>query len=546
MKFHFTKLASIFVLAFTLILTGCGDDDNPTTPGNGADEVMIESISPTAAQVGSEVTITGTGFADTRSGNSVTFGGDAVATVVSASATELVVEVPQGAQDGAISVEVEGSTATSEQSFTVQGEVPSVYEDDLPGNKTIISKDETWSNDTTLTGPHYVLPGVTLTVEAGVTVSFEYHNNDADDVGTIITLPADDENFSEDRPSGRLVAQGDADNPVVFTSTRKEVASWGGIILAGEASNNIPGGRGEIEGLSSAVQYGADIDGGESFNDTDDSGVISYVQINYAGYSIAAGSELQSLTLYSVGSETQIDHVSIFRSVDDGIELFGGTVDVKYMAIVGAQDDTFDWDNGWTGRGQFWVGVQTLSANKGFENDGCATTDECRNYGNGPTSPQIYNVTIWGNDQANGETVYGLHLREQIEGEYKNIVITNFDKSGTDFYPIYVDEGDNTDDNLATNGDGTLTFGGNFAFNNANTSESLSYSADLGITYEDVMFTDAANYDFSLQSGSPALTGGATVPSDDFFTQVNFSGAVGESGSDDDWTAGASWIKWSD
>ncbi len=99
---------------------------------------------------------------------------------------------------------------------------------------------------------------------------------------------------------------------------------------------------------------------------------------------------------------------------------------------------------------------------------------------------------------------------------------------------------------MATNGDGTLTFGGNFAFNNANTSESLSYSADLGITYEDVMFTDAANYDFSLQSGSPALTGGVSVPNDDFFTQVNFSGGVGESGTDHDWTSGASWIKWSD
>jgi hypothetical protein len=626
MKFNLTKIASLFLLAFAIIVSGCSSDSdeaplavnslNPTsgtvgtevtingqsfapsagdntvtfagdasatvtsasesqlvvtvpegamtgpvtvavggqtasssqdfTVEEGQAELAFNSFSPKSGQVGSEVTITGAGFADTRSGNSVTFSGDAVATVVAASSTELTVEVPEDAQDGPISVEVDGNMVTSSESFTVEGEVPSIYENDLPGNKTIISRDETWSNDTTLTGPHYVLPGVTLMVEPGVTVSFEYHNDDADDVGTIITLPADDENFTEDRPSGRLVAEGNADNPIVFTSERKEVASWGGIILAGEASNNIPGGRGEIEGLSSAVQYGADTDGGESFNDADDSGVISYVQINYAGYSISAGSELQSLTLYSVGSETQIDHVSIFRSVDDGIELFGGTVDVKYMAIVGAQDDTFDWDNGWTGRGQFWVGVQTLPANKGFENDGCAATDECRDLGNGPTSPQIYNVTVWGNDQANGETVYGLHLREQIEGEYKNIVVSNFDKSGNDFHPFYIEEGDNTNDNLTTNGDGTLTLGGNFAFNNANTSEDLPYTNDLGITYADVMFNDAANYDFSLQSGSSALTGGVEVPSDDFFTPVTFSGGVGETGSEDDWTSGATWIKWSE
>src|SRR5699024_10570119 len=137
------------------------------------------------------------------------------------------------------------------------------------------------------------------------------------------------------------------------------VASWGGIILAGEASNNISGGLGEIEGLDQGVQYGADIASGESFNDADNSGRLSYVRIEYSGYSIADGSELHALTLYSVGSGTQLDHISIYQSVDDGVELFGGTVDIKYLVIQGAQDVAFDYDRGWTGRGQFCVGVQT-------------------------------------------------------------------------------------------------------------------------------------------------------------------------------------------
>ena len=521
---------------------------NDFTVEEGQAPLSVNSFSPSSAEVGEVITITGSGFADTRSGNSVIFSGNnAVATVVSATTTELEVEVPDNAEDGPITVEVGSESATSSESFTVQGEVPAVYENDLPGNKTIISKDQTWSSDTTIAGPHYVLPGVTLTVEPGVTVSFEYHNDNADEVGTIITLPADDENFSEDRSSGRLVAEGTETDPIVFTSTRKQVASWGGIILAGEASNNIPGGRGEIEGLSSAVQYGADTDGGESFNDQDDSGIISYVQINYAGYSISAGSELQSLTLYSVGNNTQIDHVSIFKSVDDGIELFGGTVDVKYLAIVGAQDDTFDYDNGWTGRGQFWLGVQTLPANKGFENDGCAQTDECGQYGNGPSSPQIYNATVFGNDQTNGETVYGLHLRENIEGEYNNVMVANFQKSGSDFHPIFVETGDNTDQKVGNQ----LTFAGNFTYNNTNDSQGLSYASDLNITeLSSDPFTNAdpanGNFDFSLKSGSDAATGGSQVPSDNFFTQVNFSGAVGVSGSADDWTTGATWIKWED
>lgn len=542
MKFYHNtkKMAGFFLLALTLLVAGCGDD-NPTG-GNGSDELAINSINPTSGMVGDAVTITGNGFSTSAEENAVTFTDGVTAEVTSASATELEVTVPDGAETGPITVEVDGESVTTSGNFVVntepEPEVPQEYQN-LPGNKNLIAEDKTWANDTTIAGPVYVLPGVTLTVEEGVTVEFEYHNNNAADVGTIITLPADDENFTEDRPSGRLVAQGSADNPIVFTSTRKQVASWGGIILAGEASNNVPGGRGEIEGLSEGVQYGADIDGGESFNDEDDSGILSYVQINYSGYSISDGSELQALTLYSVGSGTQIDHISIFRSVDDGIELFGGTVDVKYMAIVGAQDDTFDWDNGWTGRGQFWVGVQTLPANRGFENDGCATTSDCDG-GQGPTAPQIYNVTIWGNDTDNGETIYGVYLRELIEGAYNNIVVANFGKSTQ--YPIYVEEDDGSSDKVGNE----LTFGGNISWRNANAATTpLTY--DTGITeYEDdaPLFTNPEVYDFSLVSNSDALTEGVDIPSDDFFDQVDFSGAVGEGGSDYDWTTGANWIKW--
>ncbi len=411
-------------------------------------------------------------------------------------------------------------------------EIPAIYEN-LPGD--LIVGDETWSNDTTLTGPQFVIPGATLTVEEGVTVSFTYHNNVNSDVGTIITLPADESNFEEPQPSGQLIAVGTSTNPVVFTSERKQVASWGGIILAGEASNNVPGGIGDIEGLEQGVQYGADIDGGETFEDGDSSGRLSYVRIEYSGYSIADGSELQALTLYSVGSGTQIDHVNLFVSVDDGIELFGGTVDVKYLAVTGAQDDTFDYDQGWTGRGQFWVGVQTdgLPSNKGFENDGCADQADCDG-GNGPTSPQIYNVTIVGNGVSNGETIYGLHLREDIEGTYSNIIVTSFQKEIS--YPIYVDQEDGTVDNIGI----SLTFAGNIAFNNLNSGKSLPYYDMLGITVADPEFQDPENFNFALQEGSPALTSGVTPPDDGFFTQVPYSGAFGTS----DWTQEGTWVRW--
>ncbi|MDZ7771790.1 MAG: hypothetical protein U5K31_03495 [Balneolaceae bacterium] len=407
-------------------------------------------------------------------------------------------------------------------------EIPALYED-LPGEP--IAEDETWSNDTTLTGPRYVLPGVTLTVEEGVTVTFTYHNNVNANVGTIITLPGDDDNFREDRPSGRLVAEGTANNPIVFTSDRKQVASWGGIILAGEASNNVPGGFGEIEGLGQGVQYGVDLNDGETFRDGDDSGTLSYVRIEYSGYSISDGSELQALTLYSVGSGTQVDHISLFQTVDDGVELFGGTVDIKYLVAVGAADDSFDYDQGWTGRGQFWLGVQTTPSNRGFENDGCDDQADCDG-GNGATAPQIYNVTIYGNGQDNGENTYGLYLRESIEGEYKNIVIANFQKATG--YPIYVDEGDGTDGNVGQ----TLSFGGNISWNNADDGTGLPYYNQLGIEQVNPQFVDPAGFDFSLQAGSPALGGAADIPNDGFFDQVTYRGAFGT----DNW-ADATWVR---
>lgn len=539
MNNNFTKLASLFVLAFVLTFAGCGDDDPTGTDGNGNDDLAtpsISSFSPAYADFGQEVTITGENFASDAGDNTVTFAEGVEATVESASSTELTVTVPEGAVDGSISVETDGGSAESSESFAI---VPQVYQD-LPGNKTLITSDVTWSEDQTLSGPHFVLPGATLTVEPGVTVEFEYHNNDADEVGTIITLPGDASNYTNDRPSGRLVADGESDAPIVFTSTRKEVASWGGIIMAGEASNNVPGGLGEIEGLSDAVQFGVDLDGGESFKDDDDSGVLSYVQINYSGYSIAAGSELQALTTYSVGSGTQMDHISIFRSVDDGIEPFGGTHDIKYLVIVDAQDDTFDGDLGWTGRGQFWLGITTegTPSNRGWENDGCADTGDCDG-GNGPTEPKVYNATMWGNNADNGEEIYGMMLREDLAGTFSNNIIANY---GNAVVPIYV-ETDGTENNIGN----TLTFGGNFSYNNAsNDYSSLPYTLqDVGLTVIDSSpFTDAANFDFSLVDGSAPATGGVSLPDDSFYTQVEFSGAVGVKGSEHDWTTDAQWIKW--
>ncbi|HKJ33232.1 MAG TPA: IPT/TIG domain-containing protein [Balneolales bacterium] len=552
MKSNFTKMASLFVLALSIILSGCknGGGSKITGSSNNGGPVSITSITPTAGPAGTELTIKGENFSTNTSENTVTFAGNKTASVTSASATQLKVKVPDGAMTGAISVKVGTESVKSDHEFAV---APQVYAD-LPGNKTLITRDETWANDTTLAGPHYILPGVTLTVKEGVTVKFKYHNNNADEVGTLIALPGTWDAYKDGfHPSGRLVAKGLANNPVIFTSAKStpQVGDWGGIILCGNAVNNWPGGQGEIEGLSKAVQYGVNTNKHNFIND-DDSGVLSYVQINYTGYSIADGSELQALTPYSLGSKTQIDHISIFKSLDDGIEPFGGTVNFKYMVVIGAQDDGFDGDAGWRGHGQFYLAVETGPANRGMENDGCASGSydaTCQSVG--PSQFHVYNATVYSKvgGQTNGEIpMSGMMLREGLSGHYGNVILANLSNKLTTA-PIYL-ENDQTRKFLKS---GDLSFGGNIAYQDGDYSaafDTLGYTAQdldlLKVNSSTQLFTDASNYDFSLVAGSPATTHYEQVPGDPFYTQTNFSGAVGVKGSANDWTTGATWIKWQD
>lgn len=540
MKFNFSKTASAFILALAVIVTGCGDD---SPSGSDSDPLSVESISPTSGQVGDEVTITGTGFASNTDDNTVTFSGDASASITSASGTELVVTVPDGATTGPITVATGSESATS-SNFTIenggqQAEIPEPYAS-FPGTK--IASDETWSNDTTLVGPHFVLPGVTLTIEAGVEVTFEYHNGNDDEVGAIYTLASDSENFSEPRATAQLIAEGTANQPIVFTSTRNQINSWGGIIMTGRASNNIPGGQGTVEGIEQDIFYGADASG--NFNDTDNSGSLEYVRIEYAGYSINAGSELQSLTLYSIGSETNINHINLYGSSDDGIELFGGTVDIKYLVVYGADDDSFDYDQGWSGKGQFWLAVQRDGADQGFENDGCADEADC-DQGSGPGSPNISNATVVApKNTVSGKDNMGLKLREGLQGAYRNIIVSNFVGN-----PFFLDGEENANDDTYENyasGDIVLE---NFVLQNngpwASTDESrYSSSYEYAASNDPAdLFNNPGSYDYSLPSGSPYLSGGQ-VPSDSWFDNVPFRGAVGESGSEWDWVNEGIWVKW--
>ena len=399
-------------------------------------------------------------------------------------------------------------------------DIPQIYAS-LPG--TVISENTTWDTDQLLTGQYYVLPGVTLTITAGTEISFTYHNNDIDAVGAIITLPADAVNYDTPQPSGRLVAEGTANNPIVFTSGRatKEPGDWGGIVLAGEAVNNIAGGRGEVEGLPDAIQYGGT-------NDADNSGILKYVRIEYVGFSFVEGSELNGLSLYSVGSGTTLEYVQVYKCTDDGFEWFGGSVDAKYLISSFNDDDTFDMDEGWNGRGQFWLGVQTAGADNGFESDGVKTLGS-----GGETNPTLYNVTMVGLKQSGDskdaeDNNYGMRLREEFNGTLENFIITDFD--GLSFK---IEDDTRSIFPIGLSIDNTIVWD-NAGFANA------TDSTDFGAVTLDQNpgFTNAATYDFTVSS--PEI--GATPPSDGFFTSsATYIGAFGST----NWATGA-WVRWND
>jgi hypothetical protein len=165
----------------------------------------------------------------------------------------------------------------------------------------------------------------------------------------------------------RINAVGTASQPIIFTAranlegtvTDSSQGLWGGIILLGRApisdcNTQVPGGSATcqqiIEGTT-ASSYGGN-------SATDNSGTMRFVQIRYSGFSIAPGNELQGLTMGGVGNNTTIDRIQVHNSSDDGIEIFGGRVNAKYLALTGADDDSLDTDLGYRGTVQFVVAVQ--------------------------------------------------------------------------------------------------------------------------------------------------------------------------------------------
>lgn len=330
----------------------------------------------------------------------------------------------------------------------------------------------------------------------------------------------------------KIEAVGTKEKPVLFTSLKKKDrkrGEWGGLVLNGNAPiNPCKAGTPVCEAISEGIKEKEVKFGGN--NPTDNSGKLQYVIVEYAGYPIAADNELNGITFNGVGSETLIEHIQVHMNSDDGIEFFGGTANARYVVLTGNEDDSLDWDMGWTGKIQFIIIDQgTDKVDNGIEADNYKSPMDATPRSN----PTISNMTIIGSKNS----TYGMLLRRGTGAHIANTIVTGFGSACIDF-----DDAE-TFTNAARNENNVLVATGlKMESTILNCAKPFEVEADDVFSIADWFASQPFNViaDPKLKSwlpaaGSPALEN-ATMLEDFFFEPTDFIGAFGS----EDWSKG--WI----
>ncbi|GAB2639482.1 hypothetical protein GCM10027035_36550 [Emticicia sediminis] len=413
--------------------------------------------------------------------------------------------------------------------------------------------------DTTDVTPAGVAVG-TLTIEPGTVII-----GDRASKGTLII-----------QRGSKIIAEGTAAEPIVFTSERavgeREPGDWGGLVICGKATNNLPNGVGQLEGSYKGWHGGAD--------DADNSGSLKYVRVEYAGVPINPNQEVNSFTFGSVGNGTKMEYLMATFGLDDSFEWFGGTVNGKYLIAYKGLDDDFDVDNGFRGNVQFGIGIRGAtqadqSGSNGFEVDNDGQGNSREPY----TSGTFSNFTLIGAKGSAATSISPLfqnafHLRRNNKLKIHNTFATGYPNG------VYIDgattatnaeKGELVLNNIVlagVDGWGTNGFGQGFAseprgfavrdVNTATTPAALA----IGTQLPSVWFLAqkgnkiVPNYvntgisaslfqvgrpSFAIAAGASAsiATGGSTTGLGSFFTAADYIGAFGAT----DWTA--TWAEFS-
>ena len=258
-------------------------------------------------------------------------------------------------------------------------------------------------SDLTLTrGNYYVLDGkvvvggdntdsAVLTIQSGTTI-----------VGD------DDNDFLVISRGSQIVANGTNSAPVTLTAIEDVQGNvnladarglWGGLVINGNAPiNDCPeGAQGGTAACTKEGEANSGLFGGA--DPGDNSGVLNYVVVKYAGSNVDPENQLNGIAFQGVGAGTRVDYIQVHNNLDDGIEMFGGTVNLKHVVLSGNADDSLDWTDGWIGNVQFLQIVQAANAgDNGIEADNREGDENAQPRSN----PTIANMTILGNSGERG------------------------------------------------------------------------------------------------------------------------------------------------
>ena len=380
------------------------------------------------------------------------------------------------------------NTDNNPDDTTLKGEIPTgtTLTGNITANATLTS-----GSSYKLSGGLHVKAGNTLTIEPGVTV---------------VAVDDDAPDYILIEQGAKIDAQGTASNPIVMTSELKKSGAWGGIHICGRAHTNA--GEGVLSEIGNAPYGGSD--------DSDNSGTLRYIRLEYTGFALDEEHEANGISFYGVGNGTTVEYVQAYKGSDDGFEFFGGSVNVKHMVVTDCTDDSFDWTEGWNGRGQFLVAYQS-----GEEECDCLM--ECDNNGNNfdatPVAhPILSNLTLVGDNSANNTR--GIRLRAGTQAEIYNSIITGKAKCITL-------ETEQTEQALLS---GTSKLQ-HIAMSSDLNSENGIYTAEMFAAATG----NSTDYVNALANDYVGTISGGVTPDDPFFTRVDHKGAVSAS---DDWTSG--------
>jgi len=346
-----------------------------------------------------------------------------------------------------------------------------------------ITSNQTFPSGTyTLKGIVKINPGVTVTFDAGSTITCDIANGD----NALVVLNG-----------GKLNINGTASQPVVFTEKNKTPGNWGGIIMYGDAPITAASGATTAQSEDGNVQtYGGT-------NPTHNGGSLSYVRVEYAGKKLGDGQkENNAFTFYSCGSGTTLDHLVAYKGADDGYEFFGGTVSATNLVSFGNYDDAFDWQDGWQGQlNSNWYAYQTGKGNFGMEIE---ASNNNNNFG-----PKISKITL---KKAPGTTpeadtdvqVDAFQFKKEGNGEYDNIIVDGYGDytvGTTVYHGAVVKIQDVTTNNNQVNGS-------KLKLTNVKISNT-SQTTPIGATDAIIVVFPAGNFTTSTTATGATLTNGA-------------------------------------